>query len=332
MHSELSPSLSVRAARRLRGYPRMWSCVCRSLHYYNTSIVGAKCKQSFAEHRSQLESSDTVERNCESLRGKGYALVPGFLEDSERLFAKADQLFRDGKISNTPFYGGEYKTLENVAYEDLARTQKTIAIANPLLQLPEFVDLAFHPMVLSTTAKFLGYIPPRFGVNVVRDFPHSRPKESSNFHKDNEEADSLQIFLYLVDIDDFCGPLVYVPGSHRHDAQSCRPRVSRDIGVSGYDGRISDDEVRKYYPESKWDRLNVKAGGLAFVFGNGLHKGPDWRTYGDPNNRARTALRIDVQSYGKGVRKFKKQVKLRKADYDRMSPTQKLFTDAYEVV
>lgn len=332
MKSVTTAPLFVRIARRLRGFPRLWSCVCRSLVYYNTSVVGSECKKAFRQHKSSLESGALVNQNCDSLRKNGYALIPGFLEDCESVFQKADQLFKEGKIFHTPFYKGEYETLENVPYEDLERTQKSIAIDQPLLHMPECIDLAYHPTVLSVAANFLGYVPPRFGVNIVRDFPHNRPRESSNFHKDNEEADSLQIFLYLVDIDDYCGPLVYVPGSHRHDAQSCRPRVSRDLGIDAHDGRISDDEVRRFYPESGWARLDVKAGGLAFVYGNGLHKGPDWKTYGDPKNRARTAMRIDVQSYGKGVRKFKKEQKIRKEDYDRMSPTQKLFMDVCEVV
>ena len=91
-------------------------------------------------------------------------------------------------------------------------------------------------------------------------------------------------------------------------------------------------QIEKQGVMNEWARLNVEAGGLAFVYANGLHKGPDWKTYGDPNNRARTAMRIDVQSYGKGVREFKKELKIRKEDYDRMSPTQKLFMDVYDVV
>ena len=127
-----------------------------------------------------------------------------------------------------------------------------IALADPLLHIPELLDVAFHESILKIAANFLGCVPPLYRVTVVRDFPHNRPLHSSNFHKDNDESDSLQIFIYLVDIDDARGPLVYVPGSNHYDVRSCRPRLSRDLGIDANDGRLSDEEVERVYPRSAW--------------------------------------------------------------------------------
>ena len=127
----------------------------------------------------------------------------------------------------------ERRTLDGVSYEELAATEKTIALRDPLLRIPEALSVAFHEGILKIAANFLGYVPPLYRVTIVRDFPHNRPLHSSNFHKDNDESDSLQIFIYLVDIDDTRGPLVYVPGSNHYDVRSCRPRLSRDLGHCG---------------------------------------------------------------------------------------------------
>ena len=40
---------------------------------------------------------------------------------------------------------------------------------------------------------------PLYNVEVVRDFPHDRPMDSSNFHRDNDEYDLVRVFVYLVD-------------------------------------------------------------------------------------------------------------------------------------
>ena len=105
---------------------------------------------------------------------------------------------------------------------------------------------------MKIAGNFLGFVPPLYRVTVVRDFPHNRPLHSSNFHKDNDESDSLQIFIYLVDIDDACGPLIYIPRSNHYDVRSCRPRLSRDLGLDANDGRLSDEEVERVYPRNSW--------------------------------------------------------------------------------
>jgi hypothetical protein len=149
--------------------------------------------------------------------------------------------------------------------------------------------------------------------------------ESSNFHKDNDETDSVQMFIYLVDIDDSVGSLIYVPGTNAYDVRSCRPRLSRDLGIDANDGRLSDEEVLKHYPPEVWKDIKVKRGSVAIIHGNGIHKGPVWSNPGDPSNRARTAIKLDVHGPKRGVNRESKRNRLRKEDFDQMTPLQKLF-------
>lgn len=273
------------------------------------------------------------ERQVQSLRNRGYALISSAFPATavDLIFEKADALFRGLAIDLTRAYSvqtGERLSLQGLSYDELAATEKMIALRDPLVQIPEIVDIAFHESVLRIAANFLGYVPSLYRVTLVRDFPHDQPLHSSNFHKDNDETDSLQIFIYLVDIDDARGPLVYVPGSNRYDVRSCRPRLSRDLGTAGNSGRFSDDEIERVYPRAEWATLRTVRGSIAMIHGNGIHKGPSWTRPGDPGNKPRTAIKLDLHGRKSGVIRDGKENRMRRSDYQRLSDLQKLFAHA----
>ncbi|HUC42319.1 MAG TPA: phytanoyl-CoA dioxygenase family protein [Candidatus Micrarchaeaceae archaeon] len=280
---------------------------------------------------NEFESSQAA-----SLRLHGYALAPGFFARDlvERLHLAADRLFRVLSLDPGRSYSvqsGQRRDFSGLAYEDLAASEKLIAVRDPLVQIPELLPVAFHESILKVAGNFLGYVPPLCRVTVVRDFPHNRPLHSSNFHKDNDESDSLQIFIYLVDIDDSRGPLVYVPGSHRYDARSCRPRLSRDLGLDANDGRLSDEEVARVYPPSSWATLRTVRGSVAWVCGNGIHKGPAWPHPGEPTNQPRTAIKIDIHGCKRGVVRDYYENRIPEGALAQMTPLQRLFAHATPV-
>jgi hypothetical protein len=95
---------------------------------------------------------------------------------------------------------------------------------------------------------------------------------------------------------------------------------------------VSDDEVRKYYPEDTWAVIQAKRGSVGILYGNGIHKGPWWPHVGDPQNKPRTACRIDVQGYKRQHEKFRKTDQIYRADFERLNKLQRLFTASYEVL
>ena len=164
---------------------------------------------------------------------------------------------------------------------------------------------------------------------VVRDFPHNRPLHSSNFHKDNDESDSLQIFIYLVDIDDTRGPLVYVPGSNHYDVRSCRPRLSRDLGIAANDGRLSDEEVER--------SLSAQRVGDA-AHRTRQHRRDSWQRHpqrpgvGAPR-RSRITSRAPRSSSTCTATKSvscatRKKIASARSDFERMTELQRLFAHA----
>ena len=277
--------------------------------------------------------SELEKQQAENLRARGFALSPNFisLELTDRIYAKASAMFRELQIDTERAYSVQTKrrvSLHGLSYEELAATEKMIALRDPLIHIPELLGIAYHESILKVAANFLGYVPPLYRVTVVRDFPHNRPLHSSNFHKDNDESDSLQIFIYLVDIDDSRGPLVYIPGSNHYDSRSCLPRLSRDLGIPSNDGRLSDEEVARVYPRDSWAVLRTGRGSIAAIHGNGIHKGPAWTRPGDSANKPRTAIKLDLHGYKCGTQRDFKENRIRKSDFDSMTELQRLFAHA----
>ena len=284
----------------------------------------------FELNRPLFTMNEVEAQQAKSLRESGYALISDFFprEQIDRIFFKADAMFHNLEIDKKLAYSIQSKdrtTLEGLRYDELAATEKMIALRDPLVRIPEILEVAFHESILKIAANFLGYVPPLYRVTVVRDFPHNRPLHSSNFHKDNDESDSLQIFIYLVDIDATRGPLVYIPGSNHYDVRSCRPRLSRDLGIPANDGRLSDEEVERVYPRRSWAVLQTRRGSVAAIHGNGIHKGPAWSRPGDPNNRPRTAIKLDLHGYKAGVPRDLSENRILVSDYARMTDLQRLF-------
>ena len=319
--------------RSIRTQPYVYSAICKARLFYSRRVAGAAARALFLQNEPLFRTNHFEKEQIASLRRNGFALAPSFFsrELTDQLFRKADAAFRALRIDVHRAYtvqNGERRDLAGLSYEELERSEKMIALRQPLVQIPELADIAFHESILKIAAHFLGCVPPLYRVMVVRDFPHNRPLHSSNFHKDNDESDSLQIFIYLVDIDDTCGPLIYVPGSNHYDVRSCRPRLSRDLGIGANDGRLSDQEVERAYPRDTWRALHTPRGSIAAIHGNGIHKGPAWAHPGDPANRARTAIRLDLHGHKSGLVRDQRENVMPRVVWDEMTPLQRLFAHA----
>jgi Phytanoyl-CoA dioxygenase (PhyH) len=316
--------------RTVRTQPHLYSTICKARLFYSRRIAGVEMRGTFLRNRALFAMNEFETQQVESLRNHGYALLSEFFpkELIGHLYLKADEMFRDLQIDFGRAYSvqtGARRSLKGLSYDELAATEKMIVLCDPLIHIPELLGVAFHESILKIAANFLGYVPPLYRATVVRDFPHNRALHSSNFHKDNDESDSLQVFIYLVDIDDTCGPLIYIPGSNHYDVRSCRPRLSRDLGLASNDGRLSDEEVERVYPRNSWATLRTRRGSVAAIHGNGIHKGPAWKRLGDPNNKPRTAIKLDLHGYKSGVARELNENRLLKSDFGRMTELQRLF-------
>ena len=319
--------------RAVRRQPHLYSAICRARLLYSRRVAGAGMRELYRSILRFSCSATSSNTKSKSLQQNGFALLLDLLSrrPNRSRFPKGRRALPFLQIDYSRAYSVQSKlrtSLAGLSYDELAASEKMIALRDPLVNVPESIDIAFHPSILKIAATFLGYVPPLYRVTIVRDFPHNRPLHSSNFHKDNDESDSLQIFIYLVDIDDAHGPLVYVPGSNHHDVKSCRPRLSRDLGVAANDGRFSDEEIERVYPRESWAVLRTPRGSVAAIHGNGIHKGPAWPRSGDSANQPRTAIKLDLHGYKANVARDMKENVIRREDFARLSALQRLFVHA----
>jgi hypothetical protein len=91
---------------------------------------------------------------------------------------------------------------------------------------------------------------------------------------------------------------------------------------------LSDEEVESAYPRESWSVLRTTRGSIAAIHGNGIHKGPAWACPGDPANRPRTAIRLDLHGYKAGIVRDQGENRMLRADWERMNELQRLFAHA----
>lgn len=319
--------------RTLRKHPYLYSAVCKARLTYSRRIAAAKERTLYRQDQARWTMSPFEKAHYVRLKTEGFTLIEDFVPSAivDAIFAKADQMFTNLRLDFQFGYSvqnNQRKSLAGIPYEQLRRTEKVISLNEPLVHIPECLPIAFDERLLKIITNFLGYVPPSYQVTVVRDFAHNRPLESSNFHKDNDEADSVQIFAYLVDINDDCGHLVYVPRTNHYDPHSCRPRLNRDLGIAANDGRYSDEEIARYYPPDTWARLKTRRGSVAIIHGNGIHKGPCWPDPGRKTNRDRTAIKIDINGYKMRSRIGPKNNEMTADQFSSLNDLQKLFAHA----
>ncbi|MEH6591115.1 MAG: phytanoyl-CoA dioxygenase family protein [Halioglobus sp.] len=326
--------------RILRKSPLLWSLACKTRVFLSTVIESRVERADFKKNIELFKMTAVEKKAHDELKRNGFTLIEDVypLELIDELFDRIDQSFKDPALEHVQLYLTEENTKHKRSYEEMAKTEKVITLQDALISVPECADLAVNETIFRIVANCLGFAPNIFTPAIVRDFPLDKPRYSSHFHKDNYEREGYQAFVYLVDIDDTRGPLHYVPGTHNYDRKSCKPRLGIDMGDLAYDDNgISDAEVEKHYPQQDWRKFPCRRGSIAIIKGNGLHKGPVWPNVGDPNNLARTAIRLNFL----GPKIFKGRVdrerkhlggNVRAENFARFSPVQKMLAKKLKVV
>lgn len=130
-----------------------------------------------------------------------------------------------------------------------------------ILHCPHIVKLANSPALLALATEYIGCKPTLSAIGLRWSFPVEAEGEGLQaFHRDSDDWRFLKVFVYLTDVDEECGPHVYVKGTHQARAPlRLRP--------------YSDTEVRKAYGT---DRCVAVTGPAGFAFAAdtyGIHKG-----------------------------------------------------------
>lgn len=129
-----------------------------------------------------------------------------------------------------------------------------------------FLQLAIQPSLLRIVNGYLGLRSYLRAINVWMNLPViDPPKESQLWHRDGDDVRILKVFIYLTDVDMSAGPFWFIPGTHEG--------VGRQTQLSMEAGRVSDYEMEKRIPTSKWKAHTGMARTVILADTTGFHKG-----------------------------------------------------------
>ena len=84
-----------------------------------------------------------------------------------------------------------------------------------VLDCPHIMELVSSPNMVQLAGDYLGCIPSLTCLGVQWSYPTTSPGIPQKFHRDAESWKYLRFLVYLTDVDEGCGPHVYVKGSHK---------------------------------------------------------------------------------------------------------------------
>lgn len=109
------------------------------------------------------------------------------------------------------------------------------------------LKVALDKKLLEIVSSYLGLWPCLHSVGAWLNYPTDAPAEISQlWHRDPEDLRLIKAFIYLVDVDEQCGPFTYIPGTQPFgvDAASAQ-RLERKK-------RIADDRMMRSFPPESW--------------------------------------------------------------------------------
>ncbi|MBD0342650.1 MAG: hypothetical protein ICV61_17765 [Microcoleus sp. Co-bin12] len=141
-----------------------------------------------------------------------------------------------------------------------------------MTDLPKFSDWGNESSLLRIAENYIG-LPIAFqGIHLRRDFANRKPVTTEFWHQDLEDRRMLKAILYLTDVDEEHGPFEYIPKSAISPLLAFRIRLqtllkllqARIFNTKDVIG-LSDREIEKIVPRSKWKTCLGKAGTVVFV-------------------------------------------------------------------
>jgi len=308
----------------------LYRAICHARSLYTKRGPHIDPRTLFAKNKLLFAPNETETERLDSLLCDGFFQAPLFFsrELIDGIHAKADALFRrllinwSLRLSSTNLQNrGE----RGFSYDDLAG-ERTIELIDPLIHIPEVLDIAFHESVLKIVANFFGSVPSRYQVNIVRTFPPESNANAFYFQQDGEEADLLKISVDLVDANESNGALVYVPRSNRYcDYHGRLPHVAQFPIVNR---PLNEEEVERAYPREGWVTLLGKRGTLTAIHGKGIHAGPVWPAATRATNKPRTSIQIEARGYSYTMQGERGENRMRAWNFDRMTELQQWFAHA----
>jgi hypothetical protein len=153
-----------------------------------------------------------------------------------------------------------------MSYYGTDDNNKIIDLKNP------FVKLYLTENLLRIVCSYLGYVPQLFEVYIEKTIPvgQNEPVFSQNWHRDPEEKRTMKVFMYLNDVDDFCGPFTYLKKSQPTSKSSYASLFKQKLPWGSYP---SESQIISTTSPVDHFIATGKKGTIIFCDTAGLHKG-----------------------------------------------------------
>lgn len=185
----------------------------------------------------------------------GICTVPDFADAEglrEHLLTK--QLYN----SHVPHGDGILRSLE-----DTKRFFRGCYALKDILSYRPVLEYTLHPMILNHATNYLGCIPTIYSINSFWSF-NTGSIHVQRLHRDYDDYKFLSLFVYLTDVDEYCGPHLFVKGTHNNLAGD-----SDDFFRLTFDSEhLLGDRVEK-----NQEIIIGKAGTARLLDTYGLHRG-----------------------------------------------------------
>lgn len=135
-----------------------------------------------------------------------------------------------------------------------------------VLECPHLLRIANHPRVLAAMGRYLGCKPTISNLSLWWTLPgHEGPEDAEFFHRDVDEWSFIKLFVYLTEVNEDCGPHVFVRGSQR---------LARLLRIRRY----HDHEVVAAFGQQNIVNMTGAAGSAFLENTFGMHKGQHARS------------------------------------------------------
>jgi hypothetical protein len=128
--------------------------------------------------------------------------------------------------------------------------------------------LALDPKLLETVSLYLGLWPRLHAIGAWLNFPtEGDATEAQLWHRDPEDVRLIKVFIYLNDVGDESGPFSYIRRTHPFSEGAAKIPPHRDSK------RITDEEMRRTFPQSTWLSCVGPAKTMILADTVGYHRG-----------------------------------------------------------
>jgi hypothetical protein len=214
--------------------------------------------QTISEHCEQYRDEIHVLQNQGSLLLQGVCARRTLLDIGQRFSA-----FIDRGDCLTPAKDRARKMIGPLSADlPLRDRASSIGLEDPLVNLPEVVDLAFDARLLGLATAYFQTVPFLSYVKIRKSFVNALPPSpTQQFHVDIGTYSIFKVLLYLNDVAPGGGPFCFVQGSHRKKFTNWESK------------RYSSEEMAAVYGEGRVVQYYARAGDAILVESTGFHRG-----------------------------------------------------------